>query len=187
MFPDPLGVFFCIACLCETFYTFQDQAGELEAYEDLLNRISDLISDLESDRHRLSRGLISGGWVSASSDIKAAKSVLESAQRQAVWRYGRQGQWSRTISIVGKRDSIAFALRQEVIIQTRASLTKQEIRLLEIRSGLSEAEEKLTIWELYCRCTAEKTSREMTKRFVSQMTMFMGMGELSSNCARFSK
>src|SRR5690242_13580591 len=110
MFPDPLCALLSISYLCRTLYELQGQAGEWERYEGLLNRISDLISDLESDRHRISRRLISGGWVVARSEIEAARSVLERAQRQAIWRFEEQGYATRPISMSRKRDRITFAL-----------------------------------------------------------------------------
>ncbi|KAH8647591.1 hypothetical protein BGZ60DRAFT_227525 [Tricladium varicosporioides] len=187
MFPDPSCALLSIYYFYRTFLELQGHAREWEGYEDLLNRISDLISDLESDRHRTSRKLISGGWGTARSEIEAARSTLERAQRQVIWRYENQGYAMHTISMSRKRDRVNFVLNYKTIMKNYHLLMRYEDRLLRLRSELGRVEEKLPVWEIPRRCAMDKTFREMKKQSVGQMTMFMGKGEWSSNCEQFLK
>jgi hypothetical protein len=156
---DPLCPFASLLLLISLFGEFHNLKEEWYVYRDSLKRTSDFISDLDSNRNRLSGKLITGSWEEFDNDINAAKLALERARKLVDWR-DEPCNRARL-----KTRKVEFAIKHKAAIAKKDLLNQYLVRLEEMRQKFIQMDRNLDIRERHRQATQEKTYAAMAKQY----------------------
>ncbi|KAH8647605.1 hypothetical protein BGZ60DRAFT_437921 [Tricladium varicosporioides] len=121
---DPCVSLISFSCLLRIFHELYGQAEQWEMYGEFISQVSALISEVQSDRYRLSRKLINSGIDNPDAEIKMAEKALERARRLAIWGNDEATRSACIGPASKKRDRLAFAINYEAIMENKKDLIR---------------------------------------------------------------
>jgi len=119
MFPEPLSALLIIVQMLRIASKLRSVEGEMHAYQDSLEAISDLISHVDSTRNRLATLCTAEARARIDNELQRARTALKNAKRVVGGKDEARG------GVLGTVDAMEWALKHKEATKAHSALLRQ--------------------------------------------------------------